>query len=317
MMAFYEEPYDMCPRPQPLHRIAATPDPQLTLTPEKTQCGIGLISHAADRRAKEYTVNERKVVFDLGRNDNQSQSVNVKQFITNSNEFQPQLKCHSLKKSRRPVEGATRIAGRKNAICASASMTHGSKVKTKVVKGALETRSSSSLAMAPPGYYQTAAGTEEHALGRPEFHSTLRLIQELQQVREEEFDADEAVRRKLEESYETQQHLCEMVAKSVNVHGQLFEGLTTLDVSRDRLLAEEAQARLARVKPSKSFKPSTEREPEPDLMSFFSESLWKEYGSFHVDIPKNRPVSSRTAPLSSLSHVIEHRSNWEKCIRKS
>lgn len=217
-MEGHDHPSASCPLPQRLNACSVFPDPQLNVTPEKDKTRTNITSRNA---VGSSTYTDGCIVFDVARSDNQAQNKIINKFTSNSSNNPSNLKRVKKKvwMDGPKYKQTTEI---KNSICASASMTPGRNVKTNIIKGnqndklqekdVLGNEQSLRLPVpSAPGYYQTSTGTEEHALARPEFNSTLWLSKELKQARSEEFDLALEVEKKLDESSHTRQQLCETV----------------------------------------------------------------------------------------------------------
>nr|XP_039249844.1 uncharacterized protein LOC120327584 [Styela clava] len=160
--------------------------------------------------------------------------------------------------------------------------------------------------------YEAENLIDENSLSGPTYNSTLSLGQELQELKVAEFDAKDAVKKKMAESERLRNYVAEKTAEATNINPdeKLYQNLISVDVSDDELLPTTAAWKRKKPKP---FKPKKTKYGEPNIMDTFSpDELFHEEPVIDLDALKVPTPGRRLIPLEEIMTLDEHYQMWER-----
>ncbi|XP_064642681.1 uncharacterized protein LOC135496992 [Lineus longissimus] len=154
---------------------------------------------------------------------------------------------------------------------------------------------------------------EEHIFQRPEFHSTLKVNQEMRQLKVASLDVVKAVEDKLDGSPNTRNQFKEKVTARVNPVKPQFQSLECTDVERVADIIKQAEIQrknLIKGPNLESTRIQDSRFPEPNIMDLFTPDLQVETCSYNIDsLPKfTEPL--QTAPDNTAFELYRHLRIW-------
>lgn len=131
-----------------------------------------------------------------------------------------------------------------------------------------------------------------------ELNTTLALKAELEEEAEQTFDAEKAVREKLQSSTLTKNHINSKAAEGLNFSRSqhLYRALVSVSLSRDQLISQALQDRPALAPPtaSQTNKFSSPPPEGPDILQFYSpDKMLRETPLLpgdRISLPRPRPV---------------------------
>lgn len=149
-----------------------------------------------------------------------------------------------------------------------------------------------------------------------ELNTTLALRAELQEVAEQAFDPEKAVKEKLQSSSLTKNHISAKAAEGLNFprSQHLYRALVSVSLSRDQLISQALQDRPALAPPTASLTNKFPSPPleAPDLLQFFSaDKMLRETPLLPGNnIPLPRPLPA-PRPAHTTFHLHHLHKLWE------
>ncbi|XP_073679888.1 protein phosphatase 1 regulatory subunit 35 [Garra rufa] len=149
-----------------------------------------------------------------------------------------------------------------------------------------------------------------------ELNTTLALRAELQEVENQVFDPERAVKDKLLSSSLTKNHVGSKAAEGLNFprSQHLYRALVSVSLSRDQLISQALQDRPAMAPPtvSQTNKFSSQPLEAPDLQPFYSpDKMLRETPLLpgdRIPLPRPRPVPR---PAHTTFHLHHRHKLWE------
>ncbi|XP_050961036.1 protein phosphatase 1 regulatory subunit 35 isoform X2 [Labeo rohita] len=149
-----------------------------------------------------------------------------------------------------------------------------------------------------------------------ELNTTLALRAELQEVENQVFDREKAVKEKLQSSSLTKNHISSKAAEGLNFprSQHLYRALVSVSLSRDQLISQALQDRPALTPPTAGQTNKFPSQPleAPDLLPFYSpDKLLRETPLLPGDsipLPRPRPVPR---PAHTTFHLHHRHKLWE------
>ncbi|XP_016405082.1 protein phosphatase 1 regulatory subunit 35-like isoform X1 [Sinocyclocheilus rhinocerous] len=149
-----------------------------------------------------------------------------------------------------------------------------------------------------------------------ELNSTLALGAELQEVENQVFDPEKAVRVKLQSSSLTKNHISSKAAEGLNFPRSqlLYRALVSVSQSREQLISQALQDRPALAPPTATLTNKFPSQPleAPELLQFYSpDKLLRETPLLpgdRISMPRPRPVPR---PAHTTFHLHHRHKLWE------
>lgn len=160
--------------------------------------------------------------------------------------------------------------------------------------------------------YRAENQTDENALSGPTYNSTLSLGQELQELKIAEFDAKDAVKKKMAESERLRNYVAEKTAEATNINPEekLYQNLISIDISDDELTPTSSAWKRKKPKP---YRPKKTKYGEPNIMDTFSpEELFYEEPVIDMEALRVPTPGRRLMPLEEIMTLDEHFQMWER-----
>ncbi|KAK6175373.1 hypothetical protein SNE40_013849 [Patella caerulea] len=163
----------------------------------------------------------------------------------------------------------------------------------------------------------------EHVFARPEYNSTLKISEELKDLKSSKPKVAQTLKQKLKQSEETRTDINEKASVKVNCSKDLFAGLVGVEPDINNLCLEvEREATLkSRSKSHKTNKSSskkqygisgTKSEPKvPDILEFYSEDRQREIPDLHLTGISISDVKLTTADQSTAFDIYRHNKVWD------
>ncbi|XP_077998666.1 protein phosphatase 1 regulatory subunit 35-like [Glandiceps talaboti] len=151
-------------------------------------------------------------------------------------------------------------------------------------------------------------------LSRPVYNSTMALGQHLQMVRQNKFDAEDAVLKVLQTSESTQYALSEKVSEVVNVPAKekKYSGLISIDVPVEETVNHVIEEKMSKVKARPEKKTKEPEVPGPDIMEFFTEDLQEERAHWSTGVVPKVTLPLEQAPDSMAFDLYRHMQWWQQ-----
>ncbi|KAL1249176.1 hypothetical protein QQF64_020181 [Cirrhinus molitorella] len=149
-----------------------------------------------------------------------------------------------------------------------------------------------------------------------ELNTTLALKAELQEVENQVFDPERAVKDRLQSSSLTKNHISSKAAEGLNFprSQHLYRALVSVSLSRDQLISQALQDRPAMAPPTASQTNKFPSQPleAPDLLPFYSpDKLLRETPGLpgdRIPLPRPQPVPR---PAHTTFHLHHRHKLWE------
>uniref|UniRef100_A0A8C2ECC1 Protein phosphatase 1, regulatory subunit 35 n=1 Tax=Cyprinus carpio TaxID=7962 RepID=A0A8C2ECC1_CYPCA len=147
-----------------------------------------------------------------------------------------------------------------------------------------------------------------------ELNTTLALRAELEEVEGQVFDAEKAVREKLQSSSLTKSLVSSRAAEGLNFprSQHLYRALVSVSLSRDQLISQALQDRPALAPPTATLTNKSQPLEAPDLLHFYSpDKMLRETPLLPGDrmsMPRPRPAPR---PAHTTFHLHHRHKLWE------
>ncbi|XP_069775923.1 protein phosphatase 1 regulatory subunit 35 [Narcine bancroftii] len=286
--------------PRPLFvgpaQVDSASDLDVSLTPEKISKCVGILKRQekAVGEGSSGRISHRQVRFDTGREaescDGEGLTQGSPQSVRPAQEADPN--------TNHPPPSPP--AGRQESV-----LPHRGSKKDRAVKPVTADR-----AVEPP---RRLGATEDHPLAVPGLNTTLALQQELQQLKEEGFDARKAAADRLGRSSVTRQCVEGKVSEGLNVPKDLqrYKGLVSLEVPVDKVLNLAIQEKMSLVKTRADNKKHPAGAESPDLTVFCQVSdLLNEVPHLAVDGLPTLKVQPQPKPAVSAFNLYQKLKQW-------
>ncbi|ESO95653.1 hypothetical protein LOTGIDRAFT_231887 [Lottia gigantea] len=190
-------------------------------------------------------------------------------------------------------------------------------VKNVIVTREYENRSTPNTYQFP--FVDTASSREsEHVLARPEYNTTLKISEELKDLKASKPKVAQTLKQKLKSSEETRTDINEKASVKVNRNGELFSGLVGVDPDINKLCLEVERGITGKVKPKvkSTNKGSTasgkKSDPKaPDILEFYTDDRQREIPDLSLTNITIATESLSTADPMTAFDLYRHNRVWD------